>query len=144
MDRINYAPVVRLSLLKIAESMIKRDSYTGQIYTGNTTSFPRGGDVENPWHIIDFSKFIEYAASRPKTDGPEWGGQKLPFAIGGDFVGGYITDKHFAPYYSLKPISPCNIQYDVIIKQEFLGDELGSRLQSVILLCGSIEGSPSD
>ena len=122
----------RLSL-KIAESMIKRDSYKGQIYTGNTTSFPRGGDVENPWHIIDFSKFIEYAASRPKTDGPEWGGQKLPFAIGGDFVGGYITDKHFAPYYSLKPISPCNIQYDVIIKQEFLGDELGSRLQSVIL-----------
>ena len=79
------------------------------------TSFPRDSNVENPWHIMDFSKFIEYAASRPRLTGEKFG---------------YISDKHFAPYYSIKPMSPCNIQYDVIIKQEFLGDELGEGYRS--------------
>ena len=84
---------------------------TGETMTDyEKTSFPRDGNVENPWHILDFSKFIEYAASRPRLTGDKFG---------------YISDKHFAPYYSVKPMSPCNIQYDVIIKQEFLGAELG-------------------
>ena len=94
---------------KVAEGEMIRARYRGDEFLSKT-SFPREGDVENPWHIMDFSKFIEYASSRPKLIGEKFG---------------YITDKHFAPYYSIKPLSPCNIQYDVIIKQEFLGEELG-------------------
>ena len=100
--------------LKIAEDANIRARFRGdksmQDNLFSNTSFPREGDVENPWHIIDFSKFIEYATSRPKLFGEKFG---------------YVTDKHFAPYYSIKPLSPCNIPYDVIIKQEFLGEELG-------------------
>ena len=99
---------------KVAEEEMIRARYRGDKSMKDNlfskTSFPREGDVENPWHIMDFSKFIEYASSRPKLIGEKFG---------------YITDKHFAPYYSIKPLSPCNIQYDVIIKQEFLGEELG-------------------
>ena len=99
---------------KVAESAMQRELQSGLTGESMTeyeqTSFPRDCNVENPWHIMDFSKFIEYAASRPRLNSERFG---------------YISDKHFAPYYSIKPMSPCNIQYDVIIKQEFLGDELG-------------------
>ena len=104
---------------KVAQSALQRDlqiGLTGESLTKyEQTSFPRDNNVENPWHIMDFSKFIEYAASRPRLTGEKFG---------------YISDKHFAPYYSIKPMSPCNIQYDVIIKQEFLGDELGEGSRS--------------
>ena len=33
------------------------------------TSFPRH-EVEDPWHMIDFSKFIKYASSRPNPKKP--------------------------------------------------------------------------
>ena len=33
------------------------------------SSFPRR-DVEDPWHMIDFSKFIKYASSRPNPKKP--------------------------------------------------------------------------
>ena len=113
---------------KVAEGALQRDFYRGLgEESKKKTSFPRDGDAENPWHIIDFSKFMEYAASRPKFN------PNRPFPSVVKNKVGYIQDKHFAPYYSQKPLSPCNIQYDVIIKQEFLGDELGLRLQNLMI-----------
>ena len=65
---------------------------------------------EDPWHVMDFSKMMDFAASRSPKEGKEYG---------------YMTDGHFVPYYHQKGISPCNMQYDVIIKQEFFGQEFG-------------------
>ena len=49
--------------------------------TTNYTSFPRRGPkVEDPWHAIDFSKFIQYAVTRPNRTGT-------------DYAKGYILDK---------------------------------------------------
>ena len=114
MKRLEPEVLKKRLAFKTAEEAMIRARYRGDESMKDNffsnTSFPREGDVENPWHIIDFSKFIEYASSRPKLIGEKFG---------------YITDNHFAPYYSIKRLSPCNIQYDVIIKQEFLGEELG-------------------
>ena len=49
--------------------------------TTNYTSFPRHGPkIEDPWHVVDFSKFIQYAASKPNRTGT-------------NYAKGYILDK---------------------------------------------------
>ena len=44
----------------------------------------------------------------------------------------------------MKPMSPCNIQYDVIIKQEYLDTELGYLFDKVNLTPGFHEQNTSD
>lgn len=80
-------------------------------------SYPRDHG-EDPWHVMDFSQMMKFAATRkPKA------GKKI----------GYMTDGHFVPYYHQRGISPCTMQYDVIIKQEFFGQEFGHLLDKVEL-----------
>ena len=80
--------------------------------TSKLTSYPRDYG-EDPWHVMDFSEMMEFAATRKPKEGKKVG---------------YMTDGHFVPYYHQKGISPCTMQYDVVIKQEFFGQEFGHLL----------------
>ena len=67
------------------------------------SKFPRKNKA-NPWHMIDLQDFILKFTTNP-----------------------YIlrNDPHFSSYVSYKPLSPCENFYNIIVKQEFLSQELG-------------------
>ena len=109
LDSIN--PNIMRDRFKITAVDVRK--YTARVKKSSKfTSYPRDhGD--DPWHVMDFTQMMEFAATRPPK-----GGQNI----------GYMTDGHFVPYYHQRGISPCNMQYDVIIKQEFFGQEFGHLL----------------
>ena len=65
-------------------------------------SFPRK-DKKNPWHAVDFEPFIIEFTKNPKI----------------------LYDRHFLNFVSEKSLSPCENYYNLIVKQEFLSEELG-------------------
>ena len=111
LDSIN--PSILRERFKITAIDVRK--YTARMKISKSskfTSYPRDhGD--DPWHVMDFSQLMEFAATRPPKEGKNIG---------------YMTDGHFVPYYHQRGISPCTMQYDVIIKQEFFGQEFGHLL----------------
>ena len=114
-SEINYLDSINPNIMRDRFKITAVDvrKYTARVKKSSKfTSYPRDhGD--DPWHVMDFSQMMEFAATRPPK-----GGQNI----------GYMTDGHFVPYYHQRGISPCNMQYDVIIKQEFFGQEFGHLL----------------
>ena len=104
-------PEILKDRFKITATDVRK--YTARVgKSSKFTSYPRDHG-EDPWHVMDFSQMMEFAATRPAKEGKNIG---------------YMTDGHFVPYYHQRGISPCTMQYDVIIKQEFFGQEFGHLL----------------
>merc|ERR1712227_1149614 len=75
----------------------------GLPFTNTGNSFPREGK-ENPWHLIDLRDFIEAFANDSKI---------------------VNDDPHFTTFAADMGRHPCNNYYDLIIRQESLGEEMG-------------------
>ena len=73
----------------------------GQKSKGNL-NFPRN-DKKNPWHAVDLEQLIIEFTRNPKI----------------------LHDPHFTNFVSEKSLSPCHNYYNLIVKQEFLAEELG-------------------
>ena len=119
-SEINYLDSISPEILRTRYKIEAADvrKYTARMKkTSNFNSYPRDHG-EDPWHVMDFSQMMEFAATRPPKEGKKVG---------------YMTDGHFVPYYHQKGISPCTMQYDVIIKQEFFGQEFGHLLGKTLI-----------
>ena len=79
----------------------KGPAVVGRKSKGNLT-FPRK-DKKNPWHAVDLEQLIIEFTRNPKI----------------------LHDPHFENFVSEKSLSPCNNYYNLIVKQEFLAEELG-------------------
>ena len=70
---------------------------------GGNENFPKDNGFDK-WHLVEFERLVQFLAH----------------------FRGLVHDNHFTPYYlQSKKLSPCQLQYDVIIKQENFGQEFG-------------------